>query len=118
MIALFISLFFINFRKIKTNDTVKSLMKNIINTRKAVKAYVWFNVLFFSITFIIVCYAAFNQELVNQSLQVKLVTLGLFFVLFVVVLLLLIGFYKLLYGILTKRLEKNYQALRKIEMKE
>lgn len=118
MIAVFISLFFMNFRKIKTNDSVKSLMKNIIKTRKAVKAYVWFNVLFFSITFLIVCFAAYSQELVDQSLKVKLITLGLFFVVFVVILLLLIGFYKLLYGILTKRLHKNYEALRKIEMKE
>lgn len=118
MIAVFISLFFINFRKIKTNDTIKALMKNIINTRKAVKAYVWFNVIFFSVTFSIISYAALNQELVNQSIQVKLTFIGAFFVIFAVVLLVLLGFYRLLYGILTKRLHRNYEALRKLEMKE
>ncbi len=118
MIFLFITLFFINFRKIKTNDSIKGLMKNIINTRKTVKIYVWYNIIFFSIVFLLAGFIAITQVTVGEELKFKLVAGVMFILLFGVILLLLIGFYRLLYGILTKRLYQNYQALKRLEMKD
>ena len=118
MIIVFITLFFINFRKIKTNDSIKGLMKNILNTRRTVKFYVWYNIIFFSIVFLLTGYLVIDQATAGEALKTKVISGVILVVVFVVILLLLIGFYRLLYGILTKRLYKNYQALRRLEMKE
>ncbi len=115
MIFVFIALFFRNYKKIKTNDTVKSLMRNIIITRKTVKAYVWFNLVFFSISFLVTSYLTIDKLAGDEPMKIKLLSLGLLLVIFVVVFLLILGFYKLLYGILTKRLYKNYKVLKKID---
>jgi hypothetical protein len=118
MIFIFITLFFINFKKIKTNDSIKGLMKNIIKTRRTVKIYVWYNIIFFSVFFLIGGFLAIDQFTNGEEMKVKIISNAIFIVVFVVVLLFLIGFYRLLYGILTRRLYKNYQALRKLELKE
>lgn len=118
MIFVFIALFFINFRKIKTNDSIKGLMKNIINTRRTVKFYVWYNIIFFSIIFLFAGFLAIDQVTAGAELKVKLVYGVMLLVVLGIALLILILFYRLLYGILTRRLYKNYQALRRLEMKE
>jgi len=118
MIFVFITLFFINFRKIKTNDSIRGLMKNIINTRRTVKIYVWYNIIFFSIVFLLVGFLVIDQTTAGEALQAKIISVVIFIVMFGIALGLLILFYRLLYGILTKRLYRNYQALRKLEMKE
>ena len=115
MIFVFIVLFFRNYRKISTGDSVKSLLKNIIITRKTVKAYVWFNVIAFGISFIVVSIVTINQTLENQTLEAKLISYGIIAVILVILLLIIFGFYRLLYGILTRRLNKNYQVLKKID---
>ena len=53
VIVAFIILFFRNYRKIKINDNIKTLMKNIIRTRKTVICYVWYNVAMFILTFLV-----------------------------------------------------------------
>ena len=115
MIVVFIALFFRNYRKISTNDSVKSLLKNIIITRKTVKVYVWFNILAFIVSSIVVSITIINQTLENQTLQAKLISYGIIAVILGIMLLIIIGFYYLLYGILTRRLNKNYKILKKID---
>ncbi|MGX1024939.1 hypothetical protein [Flavobacterium sp. CS20] len=115
MIVIFIGLFFRNFKKISTDDNVKSLMKNIITTRKTVKAYVWFNVIIFGISFVIVSIATLNQTLENQTLEAKLLGYGILVVILSILLLIIFGFYRLLYGFLTRRLYKNYKVLKKLD---
>lgn len=115
MIIIFIALFFRNYKKISTDDSVKALMRNIIITRKTVKAYVWFNVIFFSISFLITSYFTISQLAADEPMKVKLVSLGILLVIFAIILLLVIGFYRLLYGILTRRLYKNYKVLKEID---
>ena len=61
----FIILFYINYRKISTTDSIKELMKNILRTRKTVKYFVIYNVtgsilLIIGINF----YYYFNQDIV------------------------------------------------------
>lgn len=115
MIVIFIGLFFRNYKRISTDDNVKVLMKNIITTRKTVKAYVWFNVIGFGISFIVVSVITINQVLENQSIEAKLIGYVILFFILVILILILFGFYRLLYGILTRRLYKNYKILKKID---
>jgi TRAP-type C4-dicarboxylate transport system permease small subunit len=114
-IFIFIYLFYRNYKRIKTDDSIKVLMRNIIITRKTVKAYVWFNLIFFSISFLISGYMSMDSVLGNETVKVKLISLAILIGALVVILLLIIGFYVLLYGILTKRLYKNYKILKNIE---
>ena len=115
MIFIFIALFFRNYRKISTEDSIKKLLKNIIITRKTVKAYVWFNIVFFSLSFLISSYMTINKMASNEPLKVKLIAIGFTILALVVIVVLIILFYRLLYGILTRRLNKNYKILKKIE---
>jgi TRAP-type C4-dicarboxylate transport system permease small subunit len=115
MIFVFIVLFFRNYRKISTEDSIKKLLKNIMITRKTVKAYVWFNIIFFSTSFLITSYMTVDKMASGEPLQVKLIAIVFIIVALVVILLLIILFYRLLYGILTRRLAKNYKILKKIE---
>lgn len=115
MIFVFIALFFRNYKKISTEDSIKKLLKNIIITRKTVKAYVWFNIIFFSISFLVTSYLIIDKMSSDEPLEVKLFAIGFTLVTLVIVLILIILFYRLLYGILTRRLTKNYKILKKIE---
>lgn len=114
-IFIFIYLFYRNYKKISVSDSIKDLMKNIIITRKTVKAYVLFNLIIFSASFAVISFTSIDDLLGDESMKVKMVTGIVMFVFFVVILLLIIGFYVLLYGILTKRLYKNYKTLKEID---
>lgn len=127
VILFFIYLFYKNYKAINTTDTVKELMQSILKTRKTVQYYVWYNVgmLSFLIIFGFVylfMYDSELQKLLNQGMQnensnnfqaIFLITI------FVIVIAVFIGliwlFYRLLYGILMKRLQKNYYELKKID---
>jgi len=117
-ILVFIALFFMNYRKIKTNDSIKDLIKNIIRTRRTVKTYVWINVFMVIFASLILFNEFYSQEIAEESLKLKLTMAGIFIGILLVMVLLLLGFYRLLYGILTRRLKRNYQALKRLEMKE
>ena len=118
MIVVFIALFFRNYKKISTDDNVKSLIKNIVITRKTVKAYVWFNILTFIVSAIVVSTTIINQSLENQTIETKLMSYGIIALFLGIILLIVIGFYYLLYGILTRRLNKNYKILKKIDKQD
>lgn len=128
--ALFIYLFYVNYRSIKITDTVKDLMKSILNTRKTVKYFVMYNVgasvlLLLGVN---VYYYSKKEQLYDLMIQnfegygaiPKESFTSIFFIsqlIFGVVLVLLILlFYRIIYGILLKRLKGNYNELRKIEM--
>lgn len=127
VIACFIYLFYKNYKTINTTDSVMSLMKNIINTRQMVKYYVWYNlgmtfvllILVFTFQFI---YDPNIQKLVDQVTQnmnetTFYVIAFLFYAVVSFVFLFLIWlFYRLLYGILLKRLLSNYNELKKIDL--
>ncbi len=115
VIIAFIVKFFYNYRQIQTTDTVKSLMKTIVKTRLTVKYYVWFNIIFFAITSIVSVVVTLNHlDNINSqnfwlSILISIAILGF-------IILIIWAFYRLLYGILTKRLLTNYKNLKKIEL--
>ena len=130
IVITFVFLFYKNYRKISTTDSVKNLMKNILRTRKTVKYFVIYNV-GASILMIIGLniYYYLNQDVIFEMMvtdygisknisQEKFVRV--FFVVQFVFGLIMIGlmllFYRLLYGTLLLRLNKNYKELKKLEL--
>ncbi|WP_432264978.1 hypothetical protein [Croceitalea rosinachiae] len=122
----FISQFYQNYKKISVTDSARDLMKKIIKTRKTVMQYVWFNLGLFAITMVVVLLEVliFNPpiELTQRisSADSSLIAWLLLGILFAVSILffglILWLFYRLLYGILLKRLNVNYRELKKLEV--
>jgi len=116
VIVVFIYLFYKNYKNISAENSVKKLLANILNTRKAVKYYIYYNITMAALIGIHMFYKIFNSELFLNKLpentnmiMVWLVALGLF----VLALFIFWGFYRILYGILLKKLKNNYYELDK-----
>lgn len=127
--AIFIFLFYKNYRKISTTDSIKELMTNILRARKTVKYFVIYNITASVLIIIGVnIYYYLNQSMVFKNMtegfgisnisQEKFI--NMFFVIQILFGIIMIGFvlvfYRLVYGILMKRLHKNYKELKKIEV--
>lgn len=127
--GVFIFLFYRNYRKISTTDTTKELMRNILRTRKTVKYFVIYNVATSALLIIgMNLYYYLNQDIVFQFMvddygianisQEKFMNMFLMIqVLFGIVMIgFILLFYRLVYGILLRKLHKNYRELKKIEI--
>ena len=120
VIAVFIFMFYKNYIAISTITSTKQLMKDILKTRKTVKYYVWYNLGMIVVSMIIGFILAFSlnpkiHELTSNN------KIFIFTVLFcAVALVLFVGvfwlFYRLLYGTLLRKLFKNYNELKKIDL--
>ena len=122
IILLFVYLLWKSYKTISVTDNVKKLMENILKTRKIIKYYVLYNlfVALISVPISLYFYLKEHPELsaqVNESTTLELVLIFLICIISTAVLLgVLWLFYKLIYGILIKRLNKNYNELRKLEI--
>ncbi|WP_108803673.1 hypothetical protein [Aquimarina sp. Aq107] len=113
--------FYLNYKNIQTTDSAAVLMKNILNTRKTVKQYVWINISFLAITtLVVITYMAFYTDAYTSKSTDQEVPMYLIIVTSVIVLAIFIGLlallYRLIYGILTRKLKKNYKELQKLEV--
>ena len=123
----FFYLFYKNYKNISATDSSKTLMENILKTRRTVKHYVIFNLVSLIVGAFIGAFYAINhdQNVVNQMQSASAngeifklyagIIIGIVIVLVVVVAILLL-FYWLIYGLLLKRLNKNYNELKKLEI--
>ncbi len=123
----FIYKFYINYKLISLTESSKKLMKTILNVKRTVTQYVWFNIGIFVAYLIVSLYGNLNygvnsekiaeaaSQAGNETLFWVMLT-GMLLVAITIVLLLIWFFYKLLYGILLKRLRKNYTELKKLEV--
>jgi hypothetical protein len=124
VILFFIALFYKNYVTISTTASTKKLMKDILKTQKSVQYYVWFNLgmILFSFTLGIFFAFAYNPEIailkdkINNNQSILLVVVVVLITAVVLLLGLFWLFYKLLYGILLKKLTKNYEELKKIDL--
>jgi hypothetical protein len=123
--GIFIIFFYRNYKSIQVTDSTKVLMQNILNTRKTVRYFVYYNVgttiaLFIAIdTYLYnnsdklykVMYS-YNQDIPKEGFAnifiISQIIVGL------TVIGLLILFYWLVYGFLLKKLKGNYKELKKI----
>jgi len=130
VIAFFIYLFYKNYRRIQTTDTTKELMQNILKTRKTVKYFVIYNVGSFILLFTLInvfyyLHSGILFDLIRKSEEtyetipeddfktyffIGQLIFGALFLIFILI------FYRIIYGILLKRLNKNYKELKKIEL--
>ena len=118
---LFIYLLFKSYKAISVTDSAKKLMENIIKTRRVIKYYVLYNLIVGGISLLFGFYYALHNDpetvknIANfgaTEMTVMYLVLFGFAVIFVVVIWL---FYKLIYGLLLKRLNKNYKELEELE---
>jgi hypothetical protein len=115
----FIYLFYKNYKAICVLDSSKKLIKDIIKTRKIVNYYIYWNVFISSFLgsfgFIDGFNASYHQANPNaeELSQTGFIIIFIFSMLFVIAL--IFGFYKLLYGFLLNRLNKNYKELQKMD---
>ncbi len=127
ILAYFIFKFYSNYKKISVTDSARDLMKNIIITRKTVMTYVWISLGLFAASMLLVFIQVvfFNpnySEVTEQVAQANspiLMWILIFLALFATIAMfvgLLWLFYRLLYGILLKRLRMNYKELRNLEV--
>lgn len=124
VILYFIYKFYTNYKRINATDSVNHLLKNIIDTRKTVKHYITYNLSMGVVLFFIV----FGSQAIYEPKIVKLIhdiggdsnkgyiiVFGIYFVITIVVMFFVWLFYRLIYGILLRRLKRNYNELQKIE---
>ena len=115
----FIFLFYKNYKSICVLNSSTKLIKDIIKTRKIVNYYIYWNVFISSFlgsfAFIDGFNASYRQANPNaeELSQTGFIIIFIFSMLFVVGI--VFGFYKLLYGILLNRLNKNYKELQKMD---
>lgn len=122
----FIYKFYKNYRKISATDDATLLMRNILNTRKTVKYYIGYVLISTALTSLVYTYFTFHYHSLNTAVEDTskyTFTMGqwaIFIGLVLLFLLVLLGliwlFYRLLYGILLKRLNNNYRELKNLEM--
>ncbi|MEZ4875889.1 MAG: hypothetical protein R2793_10680 [Flavobacteriaceae bacterium] len=121
----FIYLFYKNHQKIKVTQSIKQLMKNILKTRKTVHYFVYYNIgLAAALLFAVNVYYFYNKDKLTEVLHSNqdyaaipaetFITANI--IVGVVILGLLIGFYSLIYGLLLRKLKKNYKELKKMEV--
>jgi hypothetical protein len=123
----FFYVFYKNYKNISTTEDTKLLMERILKTRKTVKHYVIFNLVFMYISIIIGVFIEITnnpevQALINgidadgtKNVTIfYLIIVGVSILAMVLITALLLGFYYLIYGLLLKRLKANYKDLKEL----
>jgi len=124
VILYFIYKFYTNYKKINATDSVNRLLKNIIDTRKTVKYYITYNLFMGVVLSLIVLssqamYEPKIEKLIDNfggdSGKGYIILFGIYFVMILLIMTFIWLFYKLIYGFLLRRLNKNYKELQKID---
>jgi len=122
----FIYKFYNNFKAIHVADSTKLLMKKIIKTRKTVNYYVYYVIIYnFVLSIIFTAIMFYKSDIMLQVLnpnnieidENKLFTITL--IVQIVVILVMCGalwlYYRIIYGILLRKLNKNFKELEELE---
>ena len=122
IIILFIYLLYKAYKDISVTDTVKGLMQRILKTRKIIQYYVLYNIIMAFVAMMLGTYFGIvnNPEIYEQFSgfnRAQIIITASIIVIFTLLFVLLVWvFYRLLYGILIRRLLKNYKELKKLEI--
>ena len=127
ILFVFMFLFYKNYKNISVTENTKVLMERILKTRKTVKYYVIYNLTFMclGIPLAVIMELSSNPETQVLISNIKsegenniyifyLIVAVFSLIATTVVTALFLGFYYLIYGLLLKRLKKNYKELKKI----
>ncbi len=127
IIFLFIYLLYKAYKSISVADSTKGLMESILKTRKIIKYYVIYNLVFggaliiFSFIIEIVKNPKVSEQIAQFETDGKLAIFWATTIGMLILGILIFGgfiwlFYRLIYGILLKRLNQNYKELKKLEV--
>lgn len=127
VVFVFIYLFYKNYKAISVVDNTGSLMKNILKTRRTVNYYVYVNIILYILLSIIMNALMFSHpDILIENLMPKNATLdsdkflGIMIVVQIIVLLamcaIIWAYYRIIYGILLKKLNRNYKELKSLEV--
>ncbi|MFZ4671421.1 MAG: hypothetical protein ACOYLT_05335 [Flavobacterium sp.] len=126
VILVFIYFFYKNYVKISVTVSTKQLMQDILKTRNTVQYYVWYNLtmILFSLIAGIALAFVYNpkMELLKDKIthesnyNTLLIILGILVLCCVIIVGLFWLFYRLLYGILLRKLNANFKELMKIDL--
>jgi ABC-type Fe3+-siderophore transport system permease subunit len=127
VLGYFFYVFYKNYKNISTTEDTKLLMERILKTRKTVRHYVIFNLVFMCISIVIGVYIEITnnpevQTLINgieadgaKNVTIfYLIVVGISILAMVLITAVLLGFYYLIYGLLLKRLKANYKDLKEL----
>ncbi|MDG1014916.1 MAG: hypothetical protein P8O09_06845 [Flavobacteriaceae bacterium] len=125
IIFVFIYLFYNNYRNIAVTENTKVLMEQILKTRKTVKQYVIYNLSMMVLGIPMAVMMELSNNTETQTLLSDIESKGdnnlfIFYLIIIIVSIIAIvvivaiflGFYYLVYGLLLKRLKKNYKELK------
>ena len=126
VIVIFIYFFYKNYKSISVIESTSLLMKKIINTRRTVNYYVYYNLILYAVLSIIVNTILFsNSELLIETIRPEDLSIDKEYFLRILVISQIITFfvfcgllwlyYRIIYGILLKKLTKNYKELETLE---
>ena len=126
MIAVFVFIFYRNFRNIKVTDSARTLMQRILKTKRAVTYYIIAMLAYNFISFIVVfvLYFLYEPQLLEMiHTSEENGNVGWFYCLYIGITLLVTAFilwlfwlvYRFIYGRLLKRLHRNYEELKKLD---
>ena len=108
----FIYLFYKNYSSISASQSTKELMSSILKTRRTVKFYIWYTLVMGFITGLISIYFELHSEEYTSIINTNITLVYIMAVIFLIILIgLLWLFYQLIYGILLRKLNKNYKEL-------
>ena len=127
VIFYFIYKFYVMYKKISIVDNTRQLMSSIVNARKTVKQYIAFNLsAFFILSVALYGYMFYDgyMDALLTSVQKSNHFSEWFGVILFIAIIIICGiltlcfwlFYRLLYGILLRRLYANYKELKKIDL--
>ena len=121
----FIYRFYRNYQSISTTDNASILMKNILRTRKTVKYYIGFILISSGVVFLITMFLMLRNHAMDADSTAAdmsfdttqwLIFIGGTLLALAVLLGVIWLIYRVVYGILLRRLYKNYKELKKLEM--
>ncbi len=127
VVFVFIYLFYKNYKTISVVDSTGLLMKNILKTRKTVNYYVYYNIVLYILLSVILNAVMFSHpDILIENLMPKNPNLDTekFLAINIVVQIVLLAvmcgiiwlYYRIIYGILLKRLNRNYKELESLEV--
>jgi hypothetical protein len=127
VIFTFIYLFYQNYKNISTSQPTRSLMKNILKTRRTMKWYIWYNLIYILVVGMIATVMVIPKDpnitkllatpkMAGHETAFYLIALGASFVVFLVICVVMYLIYQLIYGILLRKLKRNYNELKRMEV--
>ena len=111
----FLFLFYKNYKNISSIDNTKKLMTKIKKTRRTVRNYVIFNLLYIVFLAAIITFGMVMTPQGNLENTPGWIIVLIMMLVTIIMLFLFWGFYQLLYGILLNKLNRNYIELAKLD---